>query len=47
MTGTYYPETHTLYWTTGNPSPDYDGTVREGEFPYPCHNVNPRFPARW
>ena len=31
MTGTYDPETDTLFWGTGNPSPDYDGTVREGD----------------
>ena len=36
MTGTYDAETDTLFWTTGNPSPDYDGTVREGDNLYTC-----------
>ncbi len=31
LTGTYDPDLNTLYWTTGNPAPDYDGTVREGD----------------
>jgi PQQ-dependent dehydrogenase (methanol/ethanol family) len=31
MTGTYDPETDTLFWGTGNPSPDYNGSVREGD----------------
>jgi alcohol dehydrogenase (cytochrome c) len=31
MTGTYDPSTDTLFWGTGNPSPDYNGTVREGD----------------
>jgi alcohol dehydrogenase (cytochrome c) len=30
-TGTYDPETDTLYWTTGNPAPDWDGDMREGD----------------
>jgi alcohol dehydrogenase (cytochrome c) len=30
-TGAYDPETDTLYWTTGNPSPDWDGDVRAGD----------------
>ncbi len=30
-TGAYDPETDTLFWTTGNPAPDWDGTVREGD----------------
>ncbi len=30
-TGAYDPETDTLYWTTGNPSPDWDGDAREGD----------------
>jgi alcohol dehydrogenase (cytochrome c) len=30
-TGAYDPETDTLYWTTGNPSPDWDGDVRQGD----------------
>ena len=31
MPGTYDPELNTLYWGTGNPSPDYDGAVRPGD----------------
>ncbi len=31
MPGTYDPETNTLYWTTSNPSPDFDGEVRPGD----------------
>lgn len=30
-TGAYDPESDTLFWTTGNPAPDWDGTVREGD----------------
>jgi len=29
--GAYDPETDTLYWTTGNPSPDWDGDGRAGD----------------
>ncbi len=36
MTGTYDVETDTLFWTTGNPAPDYDGTVRQGDNLYTC-----------
>jgi alcohol dehydrogenase (cytochrome c) len=31
MPGTYDPDLNTLYWGTGNPSPDYDGSVRPGD----------------
>ena len=31
MTGSYDPELNLVYWGTGNPGPDYDGTVREGD----------------
>ena len=31
MPGTYDPELNTLYWGTGNPSPDFDGSVRPGD----------------
>ena len=31
MPGTYDPELNTLYWGTGNPAPDYDGSVRPGD----------------
>lgn len=30
ITGTYDPELDLLYWSTGNPSPDFDGSVRMG-----------------
>ena len=39
MTGTYDADTKTLYWTTGNPGPDYDGTVRGGDNLYSCSVV--------
>jgi alcohol dehydrogenase (cytochrome c) len=29
-TGSYDPELHTIYWGTGNPSPDYNGEDRPG-----------------
>jgi alcohol dehydrogenase (cytochrome c) len=31
MPGTYDRDLNTLYWGTGNPSPDYDGSVRPGD----------------
>ncbi len=31
LTGTYDAETNLLYWGTGNPAPDFDGEVREGD----------------
>lgn len=31
MPGTYDPETNTLFWTTSNPAPDFDGSVRPGD----------------
>jgi alcohol dehydrogenase (cytochrome c) len=31
MPGTYDRESNTLYWGTGNASPDYDGSVRPGD----------------
>jgi alcohol dehydrogenase (cytochrome c) len=30
ITGSYDPELNTVYWGTGNPSPDFDGSVRPG-----------------
>jgi alcohol dehydrogenase (cytochrome c) len=36
MTGSYDPRTDTIFWSTGNPSPDYDGTVRAGDNLYTC-----------
>ncbi len=31
ITGTYDPQLDLLYWSTANPSPDFDGSVREGD----------------
>jgi len=31
ITGSFDPELNTLYWSTGNPSPDFDGSVRPGD----------------
>ncbi len=31
VTGTFDPELNLLYWGTGNPAPDFDGEVREGD----------------
>ena len=31
MTGSYDPDLNLIYWGTGNPGPDYDGSVREGD----------------
>jgi alcohol dehydrogenase (cytochrome c) len=31
LTGTYDPELDVVYWPTGNPSPDFDGTDRPGD----------------
>jgi alcohol dehydrogenase (cytochrome c) len=31
VTGSYDPSTDTLFWATGNPSPDWNGDVREGD----------------
>jgi len=31
LTGTYDPESDLLYWTTGNPCPDYNGDERKGD----------------
>jgi alcohol dehydrogenase (cytochrome c) len=31
LTGTYDPALDTLYWPTGNPCPDYDGSERMGD----------------
>ncbi len=30
-TGAYDPETETLFWTTGNPAPDWNGDSRKGD----------------
>ena len=39
MTGTYDSTSRTIYWMTGNPGPDYDGTVRAGDNLYSCSVV--------
>lgn len=31
VTGAYDPQLDTLYWTTGNPGPDFNGEVRPGD----------------
>jgi alcohol dehydrogenase (cytochrome c) len=31
VTGTFDPQLNLLYWGTGNPAPDFDGSVREGD----------------
>ena len=31
VTGSYDPATDTLFWATGNPSPDWNGDLREGD----------------
>jgi alcohol dehydrogenase (cytochrome c) len=31
ITGSYDPELDLVYWSTGNPSPDFDGSVRLGD----------------
>ena len=36
LTGAYDPQLNTIYWTTGNPGPDYDGEVRPGDNLYSC-----------
>jgi alcohol dehydrogenase (cytochrome c) len=36
MTGTYDAATDTIFWATGNPSPDYDGSPRAGDNLYSC-----------
>jgi alcohol dehydrogenase (cytochrome c) len=36
LSGTYDPQLNTLYWTTGNPWPDYNGDVRPGDNLYSC-----------
>ena len=36
LSGTYDPELNTLYWTTGNPWPDFTGGDRKGDNLYSC-----------
>ena len=36
LSGTYDPETETLFWPTGNPWPDFNTEVRKGDNLYTC-----------
>jgi alcohol dehydrogenase (cytochrome c) len=36
LSGTYDPALNTLFWTTGNPWPDFNGTPRKGTNLYSC-----------
>lgn len=36
LSGTFDPELNTLYWTTGNPWPDFAGAPRKGDNLYTC-----------
>jgi len=36
VTGAYDPELNLVYWSTGNPGPDYNGDVRLGDNLYAC-----------
>jgi alcohol dehydrogenase (cytochrome c) len=36
LTGSYDPQLNTLYWGTGNPSPDWNGDTRAGDNLYTC-----------
>lgn len=36
LSGTYDPGLNTLYWTTGNPWPDFTGVPRKGDNLYSC-----------
>lgn len=36
MSGSYDPELNLVYWTTGNPWPDYNGPIRRGDNLYTC-----------
>jgi len=39
LTGSYDPETDTLYWAVGNPGPDVNGDVRQGDNLFSCSVV--------
>ena len=39
LSGTFDQESNTLYWTTGNPWPDFSGAVRKGDNLYTCSLV--------
>jgi alcohol dehydrogenase (cytochrome c) len=36
VTGSYDPELNLIYWGTGNPGPDWNGDVRQGDNLYTC-----------
>jgi alcohol dehydrogenase (cytochrome c) len=36
LTGSYDPQLDLLYWTTGNPAPDWNGDLRPGDNLYTC-----------
>ena len=36
LTGSYDPDLNLLYWTVGNPAPDWNGDVRPGDNLYSC-----------
>jgi alcohol dehydrogenase (cytochrome c) len=36
LTGSYDPETRTVYWTSGNAGPDFNGDNRKGDNLYTC-----------
>ena len=36
VTGSYDPESNTIFWGTGNPGPDWNGDVRKGDNLYAC-----------
>ena len=36
LTGSFDPELNLLYWTVGNPAPDWNGDVRPGDNLYSC-----------
>jgi PQQ-dependent dehydrogenase (methanol/ethanol family) len=39
LTGSYDPDLNTLYWTVGNPGPDGNGDVRQGDNLFTCSVV--------
>lgn len=39
LTGSYDPDTDTIYWGVGNPGPDMDGEVRKGDNLFTCSVV--------
>ena len=36
LTGSYDPESKTVYWPTGNAGPDFNGDNRKGDNLYTC-----------